>query len=204
MSLNLRIPPKITHGDPPHVLAPPMLVIQALGIPRGFRHRRVFGCHLFTFQSSFMAKILGLKLQNRKSDGRPMIIVQANDRVAPHWVSFAQWLGHGYSEVLDAYVGGEFHPDYFKKGDELLSGDIVDVDDIILRDFVASMSENVTAKLALGALQVKTEAAKDAAELFRMRRAAETPEQAQARRDAAKAAREERAKVDTPAKLQQA
>lgn len=152
-----------------------------------------------------MAKILGLKLQNRKADGRPMVIIQANDRVAPHWVSFAQWIGHGYSEVLDAYVGGEFHPDYFKKGDELLSGDIVDADDVILRDFIASMSVQVASSLALGALKTKVDAATDAAKLFAARRAAETPEQTAARREAAKVARAERAAAAAkPAKMQEA
>lgn len=136
-----------------------------------------------------MSKILAVKPVTNKA-GRPMVIISTVEK--DHWVTRAQWDGAKLLPAFDAYVGGSILTDYFKKGEQLLSGDVVDTDDIILRSFSVSMNPTVAAAVAGNLILQEDAAAKEAAAMFARKRAAETPEQAQARRDAARVAREAR------------
>lgn len=115
-----------------------------------------------------MSKILSLKAVTTKA-GKPTIIVITDDGKT-NWVPYGSWVGHGYSETLDAYVGGEFHADYFQEGDTLLSGDAVTKSDIILRDFTAAMAPEVTAHIASIAARERADGFKAAAAMFRIKR----------------------------------
>lgn len=138
-----------------------------------------------------MSKILAVKPITTKA-GRPMVIVSTIDR--DHFVSRSQWEGHKLNVVFDAYVGGNLETDYYAKGDLLLDGvTVVEDDNIILRDFSASMNPEVTAKIASETLNKEAEVAREASAMFARKRAAETPEQAAERRAAAKAARDAKA-----------
>lgn len=139
-----------------------------------------------------MSKILAVKPITTKAS-RPMVIVTTLER--DHFVTRAQWDGHKLSPAFDAYVGGSFHSDYFQKGDLLLSGDVVEDDNIILRDFSASMNPTVVAAIAGMLINQENSEAKEAAIMFARKRAAETPEQTAARREAAAAARAARVAV---------
>ena len=133
-----------------------------------------------------MSKILAAKHVTTK-ENRPMVIISTAER--DHWVTFNQWTkGKGLSAILDPYIGGQFEADYFKAGDQLLSGDIVDTDDIILRDFTATMNAVVTANLVYVEQAALAAQRSDSATLFARKRAEETPE-AKAARLAARAAR---------------
>jgi len=148
-----------------------------------------------TFQFFFMSKILAVKPITTKA-GRPMVIVSTIER--DHFVTRAQWDAHKYSPVFDAYVGGTFSADYFSKGDTLLSGDIVTDDGVILREFSAAQNPTVIAAIAGMLLVQENTAAQEMSALFARKRAAETPEQATARREAAAAARAARVVPASP------
>lgn len=154
------------------------------------------GATFYTSKTFIMSKILSLK-HVTTGEGRPMIIVSTVDR--DHWVTFNQWTkSKGYSAILDPYVGGQFEADYFKAGDELISGDIVDTDDIIIRDFVATMNPVIVAHLVHVEAQAAAAQRSDAATLFQRRRSEETAE-AKAARLAARAARLAGANTPAPA-----
>lgn len=145
-----------------------------------------------------MSKILAVKPITTKA-GRPMVLVQTVDRPLGHFVTRAQWDGHKLSPAFDAYVGGQFLSDYFQKGDLLLSGDVVEDDNIILRDFSASMNPIVVAQIAGMLINQETAQASEATALFAAKRAAETPEQTAARRKAVADARVARVAAAKPA-----
>lgn len=134
-----------------------------------------------------MSKILAIKSVVTKvtaaGGGKPNVLVTASDRVAPHWVPFGMWTAAGNDTNFEAYLGGEFDADYFQKGEELISGDIANDDNIILRSFSASMNPVVLAHMSIINSTAKADALNGAALLFRARR-----EEAQAKAKAAKAA----------------
>lgn len=116
--------------------------------------------------------IIGIKSVRNKA-GRPMIIVQTD--VRDHWVTTKQWEGHGNSMNLEAYKGGEFSGDYFAAGDTLISGNTVEADGIILRDFVASQNPEVTARAEAAMIQAQAKELRAASALFARNRKAPAP-----------------------------
>lgn len=134
-----------------------------------------------------MSKILAIKPVTSK-DGRPFVLVTTADRDI--WITRKQWKGHGNTEVFDAYVGGSISTDYYQKGDLLLDGvTVCDESDRILRDFSAAMNVTVTASIAAQVIANQSAEAEEMANMFAKRRAAETPEQKEARLKAAADAR---------------
>lgn len=115
----------------------------------------------------FMETILAIKATKTKL-GKPVIIVETASKT--HWVAYGMWTAHGNSENLEAYVGGNFAGDYFKKGDELLNGDVAQDDDVILRDFSATMNPAVLAGAIAAENAAKARGFNDAAAIFRKRR----------------------------------
>lgn len=118
-----------------------------------------------------MSKILSIKPITTKV-GKPLILVTTvadGDVYVPYgsWVS-----GKKYSEVLDSYVGGEFHADFYAEGEELLDGTKFEARNgtRILRDFTAAMNPVVAALLAHQSLKAQSDSMLEAAAMFRNRR----------------------------------
>lgn len=196
-------PPKITPGDPPHVLAPPGLIIRLLGNSPSYERGQEFLevddlvaelVATSTFQLFFMSKILAVKPIVSKEQ-RPFVLVTTVEREV--WIPRKQWDAHKLSPVLDAYVGGTMYTDYYQKGDLLLDGvTVCDESDRILRDFSASMNPTIIAQVAGQVVLTQAAEATEMAALFAKKRAAETPEQKAARLEAAAAARAARKPAD--------
>lgn len=136
-------------------------------------------------------RILAIKAVKTKL-GKPNVLISTAEK--DHWVAYGMWTSHGNSENLEAYVGGEFTGDYFKKGETLLNGNVAENDDVILRDFSASMNPAVLAGAIAMENREKAQSLTDAALLFRRKRieaqaaaAAAVPATAEAQTDLANA-----------------
>lgn len=114
-----------------------------------------------------MSRILAIKQVTAKS-GKPFVLVTTADR--DHWVAYGMWNSRGLSANLESYVGGEFTADYFLKGEKLLNDDLAQDDNVILRDFVATMNSEVLAGAVARENAERASKASDAAAIFRRRR----------------------------------
>lgn len=114
-----------------------------------------------------MSKILAIKSATTKA-GRPVVIVETAERTV--WVPFGMWTNTGADTNFEAYIGGNIDADYFLKGEELISGDVANDDNIILRSVSVSMNSEVLAHMASINANKKAESLNSAALLFRRKR----------------------------------
>lgn len=88
-----------------------------------------------------MAKILAIKAQPGKGNtGKVLVIIDTPEKT--HFVPLGQW-NNKCKNPLDSYIGGEFNPTYFQKGDMLLNGQVATDSGVILEDFIASVNPEV-------------------------------------------------------------
>lgn len=139
-----------------------------------------------------MSKILAIKSVLTKA-GKPNVLVTTAER--DHWVPFGMWNAAGNSANFESYIGGNIDADYFAEGEELISGDVAQADNMILRTFSASKNPRVLAEMDAIESAKKAEVLNEAALLFRRRRVEALAKKAAADAAAAKAAADAAAKA---------
>jgi hypothetical protein len=108
--------------------------------------------------------ILNIKQVNKKSDGRPMLLIQTD--VRDHWVTYAQWTSAGNSDNFEAYKNGAFDADYYVEGETLINGGTATASGILLKQFVATQDVAVTARTEAALIAERARGFRTASALF--------------------------------------
>jgi len=114
-----------------------------------------------------MARIIALKRVTTKA-GKPNVLVSTGK--ADTWVPWGQW-ANKCSKNIDSYIGGDFEPIFYAKGEELLNGDTCTQAGLIVKDFVASMNPTIAAKVEYETQKAINEDMDDKAAYMRRMRA---------------------------------